>query len=175
MGTIEWLILFAACCLIIGSFAYIKPTPRQKRQSSIRMKAINSGLKVKQLMVDDLSINGRVNKKTIPNIFFQLHLEEKQKIEHTWFIQRTTGESGIHLPDGWTWKNKNFDADIPQFLKVFLTKQSLDINAIEVHRKYVAISWNEKTNEQYIETLIEDLNELKEFSMNANSPEFNAG
>jgi len=171
MGTVEWLVLFCASCLIIGSFSYIKPTPKQKREAKIRMRAIELGLKIKQLDMPNLSIEGRVNKTKAPLVFFQLHVppkvgaDKRTEIENTWIIQRTTGESGIYLADGWTWNQRSTNNDVVTFLEGFLNTQGEHIRAIDVNKYYVAISWNERPNNEYIETLKEDLEKLMKFSL----------
>ena len=171
MGTVEWLILFGAACLIIGSFSYMKPTPKQKREAKIRMKAIHLGLRIKQLNMPDLSITGRVNKTKAPLVFFQLHVpakvgaEKRIEITNKWIIQRTTGESGIYLKEGWDWNLRSTENKVVTFLDDFLKTQNEHIQAIEVNSYYVAISWNERPNDEYIEVLMKDLETLMQFSI----------
>jgi len=172
MGTVEWLVLLGAACLIIGSFSYMKPTPKQKREAKVRMKAIHMGLRIKQLNMPDLSITGRVNQTKTPLVFFQLHVpakvgaQKRIEIEKKWIIQRTTGESGIYLKDGWAWNLRSTDSTVVEFLEGFLDTQNEHIQAIEVNKYYVAISWNERPNDEYINTLNQDLEKLMQFSMN---------
>ncbi|MCJ8313720.1 MAG: hypothetical protein HRU38_15775 [Saccharospirillaceae bacterium] len=171
MGTVEWLVLFGAACLIIGSFSYMKPTPKQKREAKIRMKAIHLGLRIKQLDMPDLSVTGRVNNTKAPLLFFQLQVpakvgaEKRIELENRWIIQRTTGESGIYLQEGWAWNLRSTEKTVIEFLEEFLKTQNEHIQAIEVNKYYVAISWDERPNDEYTDTLMQDLKVLMQFSI----------
>ena len=141
---VESLILFFVFCIIVGSFAYIRPTPKQRHQSAIRMQAISAGLRIKQKSIDDLSVTGRVNQYKKEVMTYQLLAPMNKKIKSDFTVQRTTGENSLHLPKGWVWTKSSDDSDVIKFLQEQLELLDPDFEYLQIDSKSICIAWNEK-------------------------------
>ncbi len=127
---------------LVGSVLWFKPSKRDQKLARMRQEALISGYKVRQQTVPDLSIDGRINKQEESQYFYCYPITEVRK--QTCIVLRTTGESGIYLPDGWTWASTNraSEADL-LWLQNHLPKLKDAVTGLELGADYSGVSWNE--------------------------------
>lgn len=155
------IVIFFVVIMIAGSFAYARPSPRDLRLSKFRTHGMKIGLKIGQQSIDDLSVEGRINKLKASHTFYRLFFEKTQQGVHPWQIARTSGENGIYLPVGWTWLNESRANDEQlTWLTPWLEGMSTSVSCVQVNVDSCGVSWDEKgelENVDNIKTILLDL------------------
>ena len=145
----QWLIIAISIALVVGGMAWVRPSPRQSFLAKLRMQALQQGYKVAQIRVSDTTVLGRVNDESIAVIVYRLFLSEAQQLPlaQGGLILRTSGESGIYLPDGWTWADKKpLSREFIEPLCAFIAALLPSVTGIELNDKSIGLIWNERAD-----------------------------
>lgn len=142
-----WIVVLLSVAVVVGGISYAQPTKRQKFIAKLRTQAIQSGIKISELKVNDTSVEGRIHQeKKTATVYRQLLVnEEVLALEQTILVQRTTGESGIYLPDGWTWESgaRLQQAQIEP-LHDFINGLTDHFTGIEFSKMSLGLLWDER-------------------------------
>ena len=129
-------IVVLSIMMVYGTVMWVRPSAKDRRLADLRMKALKAGIKVQQGHIDDLSIEGRVNRASRPVLFYRLLKNNPDRPTVT--LLKTTGESGIYLPDGWAWEHdKRLPADAIQSITPFLVSLPDSVFGVEMSPGYV--------------------------------------
>ena len=141
---LEIIVLFLCFCLLVGSWSYVKPSPKERHQSDLRMRAIKAGLKIKQQNIADTSVTGRVNelKKTVMTYQLLFPVESIGKFNAC--VQRTSGENDLTLPQGWVWEKPSNDPVLIDFLNQQLPLLPSHFDLLRFESHFVSLAWSEK-------------------------------
>lgn len=151
-------IVILSIMMVYGTVMWVRPNAKDRRLAELRMKALRAGIKVQQGHIDDLSIDGRVNRSSRTVFFYRLLKNNPDRPTVT--LLKTTGESGIYLPDGWVWEHdKRLPAKSLESLSPVLVSLPASVIAVEMSPGYVGIAWDERDPSQF-EQIQEDLNRL---------------
>jgi hypothetical protein len=141
-------IVILSILMVYGTVMWVKPSAKDRRLAELRMNALKDGIKVQQGHIDDLSIDGRVNRASRQVFFYRLLKNSADRPTVT--LLRTTGESGIYLPDGWAWEqNKRLPPERIQPMTPFLLSLPESVFGIEMSPGYVGIAWDERDPSQF--------------------------
>lgn len=152
------LIVIVSIMMVYGTVMWVRPSARDRLLSSLRMDAIHSGIKVQQCLIEDLSIEGRINKLSRSVMFYRKLNNDSNR--PTVSILRTTGESGIYLPEGWSWEHgKRLERPVLNQLTELITSQPDSVTGFELSPGYVGISWDERNLEQ-LNKISSDLDQM---------------
>ena len=156
-------LLIAASLLMIGAFLWVKPSPRDKHLAMLRAQALNEGLKVHTIKLDDTSEYGRVEaKRLMLAVYCQPHQFEKNS-GMAFTVLRTTGESGAFLPGYWKWANhRRAPEAVRAALAEFIETLPTSYIALEVRMNSVGIVWDERGSPDELPRLKERLTQLIE-------------
>lgn len=155
---IAWGIVVLSVFMVYGTVMWVRPSAKERRLADLRLQALKAGVKVQQGHIDDLSVNGRVNKLS-RHVYFYRRLKNHPTRPLVTLL-RTTGESGIYLPDGWTWERSNrLNASLNALMLPILAAQPPSVFALEMSPGYVGIAWDERDIEQ-LPTILIDLDRL---------------
>lgn len=153
-----FVIVVLSIMMVYGTVMWVRPSAKDRRLADLRMQALQAGIKVQQGHIDDLSIDGRVNRASRPVFFYRMLKNNPDRPTVT--LLKTTGESGIYLPDGWAWEHdKRLPANGIQSITPFLVSLPESVFGVEMSPGYVGIAWDERDPSQF-EQLKLDLNTL---------------
>ena len=156
---IGWLVALLAVLVVYGAAMWVKPTRRDREQADLRAKAMQKGLKIQHRYVSDTSISGRINKLSTAMIFYRLPV--KRDDENPVTLLRSTGESGIYLPDGWIWEEDTRlnDAILNPIVDRISTWPE-GFTGLDLAPDSIGIGWQERVPEE-LDLLISELHWLK--------------
>ncbi|AJQ95359.1 hypothetical protein [Gynuella sunshinyii] len=127
---------------------WVKPSAKDKRLAALRMQALADGLHVQSCQIQDLSIDGRLNK--LSRSAFSYRRYTKRDTGHSLLLLRTSGESGIYLPDSWVWgTGQRLEEAQAQSLTSLLQQLPESIMGIELTHDYVGVIWDEYNPDEY--------------------------
>lgn len=130
--------------IVAGAFMWMRPSQRDQHLAKLRSEALASGLKISSLKVPDTSEYGRVkNLKRIITVYEQPLALDKNALKRFTII-RTTADSGVYLPAGWTWDERiELDEADYQFLAGWIADLPASIEAVHLGADSVGVSWDE--------------------------------
>ena len=142
------IIIILSVLLVYGAVMWVKPSARDKRLAALRAQAMADGFRVRSCLIQDLSIEGRLQNKT--RAVFSYRSYQKGTLEHSLQILRTTGESGIYLPQSWTWgtSRRLNEADSLKLSQQLLQLPN-SIIGLELAPEYIGLIWDERNSDEY--------------------------
>ncbi|MDN3649396.1 hypothetical protein QWZ13_10780 [Reinekea marina] len=147
-------VIIVSMLVVVGSFMWMRPSPRDQYLSKIRSKALMTGFRIGSMKVPDTSEEGRISeiKRIVTTYAKNLEVIKGRSLGYT--VIRTSGEAGIYLPDGWQWHERE---DMPQALMeqaaLLVKPLPLSITLITVSDSQAALSWDEKDPQVTFDTL----------------------
>lgn len=157
----SFLFFIVPVLIVAGAFLWLKPSPRDQYLAKLRSNALVQGFRISSLKVPDLSEFGRVNdKKEIVTLYEKgLQLEKDSLPRFT--VLRTTGESGVFLPDGWAWDIRtNLQDEHYRVIASTIAILPSSVSLLSLMGAAVAVSWDEKDQEVTFDLLNEILAKL---------------
>jgi hypothetical protein len=142
-----WIVVLLSVAMVMGGIAYAQPTPRQKIIAKLRTKAIQSGFKISEIKVSDTSVEGRINQDKMTATVYRKLLtnEDVLNLSKTILIQRTSGENGIYLPEGWAWESgERLTQQQVEPLHEFILALTDNFSGIELSKMSLGLLWNER-------------------------------
>lgn len=162
-----FLIAMASCLLVIGAFLWLKPSKRDQHLAHLRTRAITQGFLISSVKLPDTSEHGRVNQLHRIETLYRLSLEIDTDVEQVaqqalrFTVQRTSGESGIYLPESWVWQERhNIDHSLYAIIAEYLAQLPEDISAVLVSQAFVGLVWSENTQRIDLPNILEQLQQL---------------
>ncbi|MBU2863192.1 hypothetical protein KO489_05010 [Reinekea forsetii] len=138
-------VIIVSMLVVVGSFMWMRPSPRDQYLSKIRSEALMTGFRIGSMKVPDTSEEGRIGEVNCIVTIYAKNLEVIKGRSVSYTVIRTSGESGIYLPDGWQWHERE---DMPQALMeqvaLLVKPLPLSITLITVSDSQSALSWDEK-------------------------------
>ena len=150
--------------VVAGAFMWMQPSKRDKRLAKLRSGALTQGFLVGSVKLPDTTEHGRVNNRFEIQTIYQiaLKLEAQSQLEFT--ALRSTGESGIYLPDGWAWnKRSNVPESIYTALSTFLAGLPESVTALVVSKTAIGLVWDEKDPQLTLEQIKSMLHDVAGF------------
>ncbi len=141
-------ILIVAVLILVGAFTWMRPSLHDQRLAKLRTNALVNGFRVTSLKVQDSTEHGRVNHLRQIVTVYQIALVLDEVGAETFTVQRTSGESGAYLPDGWSWEARHGLTDQQyQSLNAFLTSLPDFISVVSLQVDSVGLSWDESNED----------------------------
>ena len=138
--------------VVVGAIMWVRPSQTDLRQSRLRQQVLQKRYKVQQRRIPDLSIQGRIDKSERAQIFYRKYRLKDEA--QPWCVLRTSGESGIYLPDGWAWEGQSrAEGEWMQWLKTSLSALPESIGALELAPEFFGIAWDERDESQLQQVL----------------------
>jgi len=143
-----------AILLIVGSFMWLKPSPRDQFLAKLRSSALTHGFRLGSLRVPDTSAYGRVKQRFQIVTLYQIPLQLVVGPSCQFTFLRTTGEAGPYLPEGWAWDEREglSESQYEQLNRV-LTSLPAAIQLISLSSGSIGLNWDERDLEMSFERL----------------------
>jgi hypothetical protein len=157
----SFLIVVLPILVVAGAFVWLRPSHREQHLAKLRSDALVEGMRIGSLIVPDTSEYGRVNEKSIIVTLYQRSLIYKEGELSSFTALRTTGESGIFLPEGWTWDGRtNISEKEHSSLSELVRSLPPSITALSLNSDSVSLSWDEKDPELSFDALKRHLSSI---------------
>lgn len=138
------LFIIVPILIVAGAFMWLKPSKRDQHLAKLRADALASGLKISSLKIPDTTEYGRVKQLNRIVTLYEMPLRlDKQRLSRFTLI-RTSADSGVFLPEGWAWHERNelSEADY-DFLHSWLAQLPAGVEAVHLGADSVGLSWDE--------------------------------
>ena len=140
--------------VVAGAFMWLKPSPRDQFLTKLRSEAIGAGFRMGSLSVPETSVYGRVKGQRVMVTLYQrsLHLDDTK--QQRFVVQRTTGDHGAFLPEGWSWVDRTaMETQDYQRLGDFLEKLPPSVSLVGLSADAASLSWDERDPDIELEHL----------------------
>lgn len=142
------LIVILPILVIAGAFMWLRPSKRDQELARLRSEALVRGFRLSSLKVPDMSEYGRIEHKKAIVTVYQKTLSVPKEDTPAFVAVRSTGESGIYLPDGWAWHERHQLTETHyQHISTLLSAFPASVSVVAMGRDYVALSWDERDPE----------------------------
>lgn len=151
----SWLIVIFVALMVIGSVAWVRPSPRDKRLADYRYKAIVAGLKVSLTKMPAEPKDSGIRDDVEGASYILYDTNPKKGDEKRWAVVKVDGWMKDGLPESWCWY-KEENSELAEIISNLIESCPIAITAIERTPAFSRIVWDEKEEEF-------DAGALKEF------------
>ena len=164
MDNLALLLIVGAGLLVVGSMAWVLPSPRERAQMKLRQRAMALGIEVRLSKIDDPLLLGEIYRccayrrnrpKKAPQAVSGLFYRASSKSADNSANGPETQAADVLAPSGWRVKGSRLAARDPKFSAVFAILNRLPDNCriVEINPLMAAIYWQEQGSEQDVETI----------------------
>lgn len=145
----EWVISIVVMLSIIGSIMWIRPSPRERMVSMIRLHARKLGFIVQLAQLETTRGKGQMvaEKMHVPAYrVLRNDLTRQEKDQWiSWQIFRIENVANQGLPAGWSWKKGEFtlSQDACQMICELIDALPVDVKALESSPIHFSVYWRE--------------------------------
>lgn len=165
----KWLIITLVVSSLIGSVMWVMPSPRERFQAQLRLKARALGFQVQIAQLTLPRQRGETEGETLSvPVYRQLrsNLSGKEKDRWiSWQVCHAETLATTGLPDGWSWikGEGQLSADALEKLRQTLNGLPDDVVALESTPIHLSVFWRERDERslESIKTAIDPLIEAK--------------
>lgn len=166
----QWIIIILVCLSLVGSVAWVMPTPLQRAQAKIRHLAMAKGFQVKVGKLQGPREQGEIAPEShlatsygLPRPKDTLRGGGMASLKKaTWEIFKTGGLNTKGLPQGWCWNRGEGSLSAAQLsqLEILLGQLPSDVYALAITPIMAQIYWYEKATPQELDDVEKVLQEL---------------
>ncbi|MFT6154290.1 MAG: hypothetical protein ACJA0E_002003 [Bermanella sp.] len=151
----SWVIVIFVVLMVIGSVAWVRPSPRDKRLADFRYKAIVAGIKVSLTKMAAEPKDSGIRDDVEGASYILYEATPKKGDEKRWAVVKVDGWIKDGLPDNWCWY-KQQDIKLTEDISSLIESCPIPVVAIERTPVLSRIVWEEKADDF-------DANALKAF------------
>jgi hypothetical protein len=140
-----WIVILLVILMVVGSVAWVRPSPRDKRLAAFRRDAIVAGIKVSLIkMVAEPRDSGI--RDDIEGASYILYERSAVKgDDKKWAVVKAEGWLQDGLPESWSWY-KQEDSQLAEAIVAHIKNAPIPIKAIERTPVLSRIIWDEKAD-----------------------------
>jgi len=164
----KWAIIIFIMLSLVGSMMWMMPTPRQKYQAKLRLKARGLGFQVQLVRLTAPRAEGEMEPEilTVPAYrMVRTNLDRKEADRlAAWQIHRVAAIASEGLPEGWSWawgEGELSDSALALVAEV-IDQVPADVVAIESSPVQVSMYWNEEGEMDVLEQLKAQMDRIVE-------------
>lgn len=164
----NWVIIVVIMLAIVGSMAWVMPSPRDRMQAMLRQKAMRRGLQV------------QISRLLFPRALGEAEAEERNCTAYRlarpkvlgqgrfetlpWQIFRVQSHADTGLPPGWSWSKGERCLEDDQLALIAQVVEALPaaVYSLESTPLSVSVYWSEHGDLDVVDTLYEQLARLLE-------------
>lgn len=153
----KWTIIVLIMMSLVGSMMWMMPSPRQKMQAKLRLRARNLGLQVQLVRLTAPRAEGEMEGETTTVPAYRMmrtNIDRKQADMHVgWQIHRVRAVACDGLPEGWSWAWGEGDLNDQQLSVIAEAIECLpeDVIALESSPVQLSAFWQEDSGEQNLD------------------------
>jgi hypothetical protein len=167
---IKWIIVILVCLSLIGSVAWVIPSPLQRAQAKIRQLAMIKGLQIRVGKLQGPREQGEIAPESYLATSYGLTRQSNNNREGgiaaikkaTWEIFKARGLNTQGLPEGWCWNRGEGALKSAQLnlLAELIQQLPKDVYALSITPIAVQAYWYERATPQELNDLEKVLKEL---------------
>ena len=167
---IKTIIVILVCLSLVGSVAWVMPTPVQRAQAKIRQLAMNKGLQVKVGKLQGPREQGELAPQSHLATSYGLPRPSSRDRaggiaaikKSTWEIFKAGGLNTKGLPQGWCWNRGEgaLEPDQLSHLAQLIERLPKDVYALGITPIVAQVYWHEKATPEQLDDLENVLKEL---------------
>ncbi len=155
----EWLIIAFIIASLIGSVMWVMPSPRQRYQAELRMRARKLGIQVQLARVDLPRARGEMEAETVSVPAYRFIRDNLERGERdnwiSWQVHRLDTLDNTGLPEGWSWLKGQgaLSATAQAQLLTLLNALPDDVVGVESTPLHLSLYWHEQGEADRLEKL----------------------
>lgn len=156
----KWLIIVFIMASLIGSVMWVMPSPRQRYQADLRMRARKAGIQVQLVRLELPRAQGEMEGDTlsVPAYRFLRHNVERVEKDrwHCWEVLRLETLNQQGLVAGWSWRSDDvaLAGEALDGLNSILQQLPDDVIGVESTPLHLTLYWHERGEADRLDTLI---------------------
>ena len=146
----EWLIIGLVLAFLVSSVMWVMPSPRQRHQGVLRMRARQLGIQVQLAHLSLPRAKGEVDAETVIVPAYRFVRQNLSRSERDgwreWQVHRMDTINNEGLPDGWSWIKGEGCLSSTAFaqLEGLLKALPEDVVGVESTPLYLSLYWHER-------------------------------
>ncbi len=155
----EWLIITFILASLIGSVMWVMPSPRQRYQAQLRMRARKLGVQVQLARVTLPRAKGELEPETISVPAYRFIRDNLVREERDgwigWEVHRLETLDNEALPEGWSWLKGQGDLSQEAMMQLVTLLHGLpeDVVGVESTPLHLTLYWYEHGEADRLEKL----------------------
>lgn len=163
----EWVISILVLLSLIGSVMWIKPSPRERMQSQMRLHARKAGLVVQLATLETPRARGETEPSQLRLTAYRRLRTEQARGRvplGVWQVFRIENIASEGLPSGWSWKQGERSLAPAQLASLNQTLEALprSVLALEGNPQQLSLYWREEGGCERVDQLAQQLRQLQE-------------
>jgi hypothetical protein len=142
----SWIIVIFVALMVIGSVAWVRPSPRDKRLADFRYKAIVAGIKVSLTKMAAEPKDSGIRDDVEGTSYILYEPTPKKGDDKRWAVVKVDGWMKDGLPEDWCWY-KEQDITLAGVITNLIESCPISIVAIERTPVLSRIVWEEKAGD----------------------------
>lgn len=157
----EWVISIVVMLSIIGSIMWIRPSPRERMISTIRLHARKLGFIVQLAHLETTRGKGQMEPEKIRVPAYRVLRSDLTRDEKdhwiSWQIFRMENVANEGLPLGWSWKKGEYalSAEACEVICELIEKLPKDVKALESSPIHFTVYWRESGGVEQLDAIYE--------------------
>lgn len=157
----QWLIIVFIIASLIGSMLWVMPSPRQRYQADLRMRARKMGIQVQLARLELPRAKGETEGDILNVPAYRIlrqNLDRKEKDSwNAWQVLRIETLNQEALPEGWSWRSESMglEENALATLVELLKQLPDDVVGIESTPLHLTLYWHERGEPERLEQLYE--------------------
>ncbi|GAA0785867.1 hypothetical protein [Marinobacterium sediminicola] len=155
----KWLIIGFILASLIGSVMWVMPSPRQRYQAQLRMRARQMGIQVQLARITLPRAKGEVEQETVSVPAYRFIRDNLERVERdnwpSWEVHRLETIDNEGLPAGWSWLKGQgrLSSEAKVQLVALLEALPEDVVGVESTPLHLSLYWHEKGEADRIDQL----------------------
>jgi hypothetical protein len=155
----KWFIIILVMASLLGSVMWVMPSPRQRHQGRLRLKARQMGIHVQLVRVSFPRASGELegeDRTLAAYRFARTNLEQKERSGwRCWEVLRVETWNNKGLPDHWSWGKKVAVLEPAECEQLSAVLQQLPQGVLGVESTPLSLTvyWDERGDEVMLEQL----------------------
>ena len=163
----EWVISILVLLSLIGSVMWIKPSPRERMQSQMRLHARKAGLVVQLAQLETPRARGETEPTQLRLTAYRLLRRERARSHmpsSVWQVFRIDNIASEGLPSGWSWKQGERSLSAEQLASLHQLLEALprSVLALDSNPQQLSLYWREEGGIERVDQLVQVLHTLQE-------------
>ena len=145
----EWVISIVVMLSLIGSIMWIRPSPRERMVSQVRLHARKLGFIVQIAQLETTRAKGEMEPEKVRLPAYRILRNDLSRDEKdrwtSWQIFRTDNVANQGLPQGWSWKKGEYELskDACEIISQLIGQLPKEVRALESSPMHFSVYWRE--------------------------------
>lgn len=145
----EWVISIVVMLSLIGSIMWMRPSPRERMMSEVRLHARKLGFIVQIAQLETTRAKGEMEPEKIRMPAYRVLRNDISRDEKdrwiSWQIFRTENVANQGLPIGWSWKRGEYQLSAEACVQIcqLIEKLPPEVRALESSPMHFSVYWRE--------------------------------